>query len=398
MGLADREYARESSGRGFDPTGTSSLGRGLRGWSMNAWIIAVCIGVFVLDMLLAGAGVTPTVSQGRDFYVPIDRGTPVRVVQDDQAMFAARNLPGRGNFARPIVIPADQAPSELAAAGPQPARVIEIEGDLWVQAGEVRYRRGMPLRMWGEFSTGKGFLELQVWRLVTFQFLHADINHLILNMVGLFFFGSIVESRIGSRRYLSFFLACGIGGALLYLVLNLLGSILHLRFYGLLNYDAFVPLIGASGGVFGVLMAAAYYARAGDKLLLFFVIPVPVKLGAYGLVGVEFARLILQADNAGGSAAHIGGAIAGFFLIRRIGVLDEFLDFFGGSGKRGAGGGGGGRRGRGKRLQRAGGGATAKEERRLDELLEKVNRDGLHSLTDEERAFLNRVSRGKREG
>jgi membrane associated rhomboid family serine protease len=388
MGLADREYARRSSGRGFDPTATTALGRGMRGWSANTWLMVICIAVFFLDMLLASAGWVPTLPMGR-----------VSFVADSSLLRGAASIPA-GSVAGQIVVPRDVvlagADVNLLAVPldrvPEPERqglqVLHSPGQpSMAVVGIERFRKWLPLKSIGHFSTGKGFLELEVWRLVTFQFLHANLNHLIFNMIGLFFFGSMVESMMGARRYLSFYLACGIAGALLYLTLNFLGSVLHIRAIGLLNYDAYVPLIGASGGVFGVLMAAAHYSRPGDKLMLLFVIPVPIKIGAYGLVILQAIELLYNAENAGGSAAHIGGALAGMVLVRRLSVLDNFLDIFG-------------KRTRGKpgRSARAGGDSPAisgRDQRRVDEILEKVSQQGIQSLTDEERAFLDRVSRDR---
>lgn len=389
MGLADRDYARKPSGRGFDPTGTSSLGRVTRGWSANTWIMVVCIAVFFIDILLGSMGGAITQTMGR-----------VGFVGNSGLVRDAAVLPRQPGLANPppdaflpgsdfvyLIAPADRLTAEQRAR----VQVVRVSGQgEQAVVGIERVRTALPLQALGHFSTGKGFLELQVWRLVTFQFLHADINHLILNMIGLFFFGAAVESRLGAKRYLSFFLACGIAGALLYLTLNFFGRAFNLQFFGLLNYDLYVPLIGASGGVFGVLMAAAHFSRPGDKILLFFVIPLPIKVGAYGILAVEFIRLIMQADNAGGSAAHIGGALAGLLLVRRIGILDQFLDIFGGS-KRG--------RGRGEASGRKPGGKkgpagpTRREQERLDAILDKVSAKGLQSLSDDERAFLEKMSK-----
>ena len=57
-----------------------------------------------------------------------------------------------------------------------------------------------PLQAWGHFSTAKGFFQYEVWRLVTFQFLHANFVHLFFNMFGLFIFGGMVEQYLGRRR------------------------------------------------------------------------------------------------------------------------------------------------------------------------------------------------------
>ena len=70
-----------------------------------------------------------------------------------------------------------------------------------------------PLQRWLHFSTKKVIGGGQLWRLVGFQFLHADMTHLLFNMVALFFFGPLVERFLGGKRYLAFYLLCGVFGS-----------------------------------------------------------------------------------------------------------------------------------------------------------------------------------------
>ena len=98
-----------------------------------------------------------------------------------------------------------------------------------------------------------------MWRLIGFQFLHADMLHLMFNMIALYFFGPLIEGVLGGKRYLAFYLLCGIAGGLMYLLLNLAGyvwvdSLGFVEVPGLLFNAAGTPLIGASAGVFGVLV------------------------------------------------------------------------------------------------------------------------------------------------
>ena len=100
---------------------------------------------------------------------------------------------------------------------------------------------------------------LEFWRFVTFQFLHANWLHLFFNMLALWIFGPLVEAHMGFKRYAAFYLMCGIAGALMYLALNLAAILIGpaANIPGLLSNDPRVSLVGASAGVFGVLMAAA---------------------------------------------------------------------------------------------------------------------------------------------
>ena len=76
---------------------------------------------------------------------------------------------------------------------------------------------------WGHFSVGFAVEQFQIWRFFTFQFLHANGHHLLVNMLGLFFFGHFCERWWGSRKFLFFYLSTGVAGALFYVILFYLG-------------------------------------------------------------------------------------------------------------------------------------------------------------------------------
>jgi membrane associated rhomboid family serine protease len=173
-----------------------------------------------------------------------------------------------------------------------------------------------PLTAWGHFSASTAIAGLQLWRLVSFQFLHANLAHLIFNMIGLYFFGSAVESYLGSRRFLAFYLWCGIMGAAAYLLFWLLGVLVN---------APWVPLVGASAGIFGVLAASAIIAPHATVVLLFPPIPVRLRTLAWVLIGIGVATIVFGGPNAGGQAAHLGGAMSGYLLIRRPHLLNFFL-------------------------------------------------------------------------
>lgn len=162
-----------------------------------------------------------------------------------------------------------------------------------------------PLQRAGYFSTDKAIKHGQVWRFITFQFLHASPIHLVLNMVGIFLFGPIVEAQFGSRRYLAFYLLCGLAGAASYLLL----SSTHI-----LISDPREPLVGASAGIFGLLVAAAMIAPHVQVFYYVF----PVTIGMLAIFGMLMAlySVISLGYNAGGEAAHLGGGILGFALMK----------------------------------------------------------------------------------
>lgn len=256
-------------------------------------------------------------------------------------------------------------------------------------------------KVYGHFSTYKVTLAggLEFWRFLTFQFLHANFMHIAFNMFGMFMFGPMVEAHLGRKRYLAFYLTCGVFGGLAYLLLNA-GGVLAAQWGfsvpGLLFNDPRVPLVGASAGVFGVIMACAYIAPQTVVQLLFPPIPMKLRTMAYVYVGIAALSVIFGARNAGGEAAHLGGAAAGFVLIRRAHLLRDFFDVFSDSRKA-------------RRAKTAAGRpappsrpparvASAAEEREVDRILEKVATQGLHSLTDAEKTILRRATEARRSG
>lgn len=170
-----------------------------------------------------------------------------------------------------------------------------------------------PLQRWGAFSVDKGIQHFQFWRFITYQFLHDGAWHLLFNMLGLYFFGPIVEAHFGSRRYLAYYLLCGVAGALTFALL-VASKFLHI--------PTAVPLVGASGSVFGLLVAAALIAPSVQVFYYFF--PVTILMLAIGGMLLAFYTVLATTGNAGGEAAHLGGGALGFVLMKNPHWLNAF--------------------------------------------------------------------------
>ena len=236
-------------------------------------------------------------------------------------------------------------------------------------------------RNWLHLSTDNAVFKVQYWRFIGFQFLHADVTHLLFNMIGLYFFGPLVEQYLGGKRYLAFYLLCGIFGAVLYLILNLAGFVVGKEVPFLLVNNPASQLIGASAGVFGVLLAGAFLAPSA-RVLVFLVFPMKLSTMAYLLVAFSILTMFNNGSNAGGETAHLGGAIAGWYFIRNPHHLKGFFDFLGKAdptSKRFA-------------LRDKG---TSQEE--IDRILDKIHNKGLQSLTSKEKKILHNASRKGRE-
>ncbi|MFK7758643.1 MAG: rhomboid family intramembrane serine protease [Phycisphaerales bacterium] len=247
------------------------------------------------------------------------------------------------------------------------------------------------LYQFGSLTVSDGFGRLEVWRLVTFQFLHSpqSIWHLGMNMFGLWIFGPMVEQFLGGKKYLAFYLCCGLCGGLLFTILTVLGNTTGANIPGLLANDYRTPLIGASAGVFAVIVACAYIAPNTVVQLLFPPIPLKMKWFAYGYVGLAVFQLLAGSANAGGEAAHVGGAIAGYYFIRNSHHLMDFFDVFNDSrAKKNAA------TGKKTKSPKAPKGVPTQDE--IDRILDKVARSGLGSLTDKEKQSLNKASTQQR--
>ena len=199
-------------------------------------------------------------------------------------------------------------------------------------------------------------MTLQIWRLITYQFLHGNTGHLLMNMIVLYFFGSMLERNFGTRRFLIFYLVCGMTGGIVYPVLvgiGLLGA---------------APMVGASGAIFGVIVAAAaLYPKT--RVLLAFVFPVSLGVIAALFIGISVLNF-LRGDNAGGDCAHLAGALCGFLYIKGRPWLE----------------------GRAMQQKKGAWQHRIQNERQfqaeVDRILDKVHASGVNSLTRREKTIL----------
>jgi len=146
---------------------------------------------------------------------------------------------------------------------------------------------------------GEGY-NFQVWQLITYQFLHGGFSHILFNMIGLWMFGIEIENIWGSRKFLYFYLLCGVVAGLFNLFLSpLLGGVP-------------LPTVGASGAIYGVLIAFGLFFP-NRYIFLYFFIPVKAKY----LIGffVIFEFLMVNSGDNIARLAHLGGALAGFIFI-----------------------------------------------------------------------------------
>ena len=148
-----------------------------------------------------------------------------------------------------------------------------------------------------------------IWQLVTYSFLHASLGHLLVNMLTLWMFGSQEEQDWGSKRFLEFYLFCVVGAGLVTVAVG---------FTGLFGMRPEVPTVGASGGIYGLLIA--FGMLYGDREVFLF--PFPFMIKAKYLVGIIIFVVVITTfqPSQGGVAnfAHLGGLLFGFLYIKLL--------------------------------------------------------------------------------
>lgn len=220
---------------------------------------------------------------------------------------------------------------------------------------------------WGWFSLSESW---QAWRFVSYQFLHAGGWHLIGNLIFLWIFGQFMEQWWGSKRFLAFYLLCGVGGAVVFGLVSLVPAIA--------NTQPFIPLVGASGSVFGLMVGS--WMKFPKQELRFFLMPfgitVQLLCGLYLFFNV--LQVLAGSVGAGSATAHLGGAIFGFMLMKWPGVLN-FADRFSPEAIQA-----GYNKGRHERKVKRDQAGRAE----VDRILAKVSEKGLQSLTKKEQKIL----------
>lgn len=176
--------------------------------------------------------------------------------------------------------------------------------------------------------------QFQPWQVVTHMFMHASLGHIFFNMFALFMFGSQLERVWGPKRFLNYYLACGLGAFFLHEMVVGYGysttygtwfprveDLLPGAGYTALQVQAqrmFVPVVGASGAVFGLLLAFGMLFPNTRLQLLF--PPIPIK-ARYFVLGYGALELLLALDNNPGDNvahfAHLGGMIFGYLLLKK---------------------------------------------------------------------------------
>ena len=160
-----------------------------------------------------------------------------------------------------------------------------------------------PLALWPLGAAQYVGIGFAPWQLVTYAFLHGSMLHLLFNMFALYMFGTAIEQVFGSRRYLIYYAVCVVSAALAQLLVAKLTG-------------GFYPTVGASGGVFGLLLAYGLYFPNNRVMLLFPPIPMPARVFVLIYAVLELVMGVTGAQSGVAHFAHLGGMVGGFIMLR----------------------------------------------------------------------------------
>lgn len=213
----------------------------------------------------------------------------------------------------------------------------------------------------------KGF----IWQIVTYMFLHGGIFHILFNMFALWMFGCEIERAWGTKEFLKYYFITGIGAGL---------------FTFFLSFNSDIPTIGASGAVFGVLVAFAMMFP-DRPIYLYFLFPIKAKYLVIFFAVIEFLASFRHTSDGIGHFAHLGGMFIGYIYIksdwrwssffrisRYIGYLGEMRE---------------------KHRMKAINKKREREQRvleQVDQILDKINQVGFDNLSKEEKKTLEEAS------
>lgn len=217
------------------------------------------------------------------------------------------------------------------------------------------------------------FSHVALWQLVTYMFLHGGLWHLLINMLILYMFGVELEGHWGTKQFLKYYFLCGIGAGVFHLLISL-GSP--------------IPVVGASGAIYGLLAAfGLLFPNRILTLLLFFFLPIQImaKYLVMIFVGISLFYGFFGGESGVAHFAHLGGMLVGFLYLKldwRLAAMGKWL-----------------RRhsvNRRLRIERADRQRENQLRERVDAILDKINEVGYDNLSEEEKRILNQASRNLR--
>ncbi|HDY67311.1 MAG TPA: rhomboid family intramembrane serine protease [Candidatus Scalindua sp.] len=200
--------------------------------------------------------------------------------------------------------------------------------------------------------------KLWLWQFITYMFLHSihDPWHIVINMLALWMFGSEVERAMGTKKFLTMYFTAGVFAGIFCCI-----------------FTPNNPILGASGAIFAVEIAFAMFFP--NTTVIFFIFPIKAKYLIMIFVGITIFNCLMPAGGNVAHFAHLGGLLYGFLFVRYEPKFSNLLISW--------------------QVQQQEKEYKKEEElkRQVDQLLDKVNREGMKNLTRKERAFLRNASK-----
>lgn len=213
--------------------------------------------------------------------------------------------------------------------------------------------------------------DLAFYQVFTYMFLHGGFLHILFNMYILWMIGRAIETTWGTKRFLKYYFLCGIAGGIF--------SVMFMP-------ESTIPTIGASGAIYGLLVAYAVMFP-NQTIYIFFVLPMKVKWAVMIFVGIAFFASFNAANSSIGHLAHLGGAMVGFLylkldwrlrkLLHTISPLRFFRDV---------------RYRKNSKKMEKNREKTEEIMKRVDSILDKINEVGIENISEEDRRFLGNAS------
>lgn len=223
-------------------------------------------------------------------------------------------------------------------------------------------------------------LLVRFWTPVTYMFMHADIWHILFNMLWLYWFGQIFEEFLGKKRTIGLYLLGGLAGGILFVVaFNLLPLFSYIKHTG--------TVVGASASVMAIVVAAATIAP-NYSISLMFIGQIKIKWIALFYVVVDF--LSTTGPNAGGQIAHLGGALIGFIYVKQLQRGNDWIQGLSGLFKRKP-------KLKVVSTNRDKNLVVKPRQEEIDAILDKISQNGYDSLNKHEKEILFRASKHEEE-
>jgi membrane associated rhomboid family serine protease len=223
-----------------------------------------------------------------------------------------------------------------------------------------------------ELSSNLLKVVLHPWTLISYSVIHLDLGHFVFNMLGLYWFGNILQDFLGPKKILYFYLFGGLSGGLLFLLI-----------FNLIAANSIAPpasaLLGASGAVYGIICGAAFLVPNYTMNLLFFG---PVRLKYIAMATVLISFIQIPNGNPGGNIAHLGGALGGILYLKYLQGSFRFWKVKLPKNQL-----------KGKIVKMESARMEVSRQDELDFLLDKISEKGISALSKEERARLEILSK-----